>query len=111
MIKLYKDGDRMGIKTDAPDEFTFMGEFATIFADMIEVGKYDGDWQFQLRFWLQYFVELCCKYRGYKADVEESRVLISGNSFMDSPLIAEIDNHDKVVYPREVHELEDGERT
>lgn len=99
--KLYKDGDRMGIQTDAASDLDFIDEFSTLFADMIDEGKYDGDWQFQLRFWLQYLVELCCKYRGYKADVEERRTLASGNSFIDSPLVAEINKKGEVHYPDE----------
>ena len=97
--KLYKDGDRMGIFTDAENADDFVAEFSDLFGHMIEEGRYANDWPFQLRFWLQYLVEICCKYRGYKASVEERRTLASGNSFIDSPLVAMINQKGEVSYP------------
>jgi hypothetical protein len=80
MIELYKDGDRMAILTDAPDEDTFIRDMATVFGGLIEHGSFDYDWEFQFGYWLPAIVDICCKYRGYKNNVAERRVLCSGAS-------------------------------
>lgn len=78
MIELFKDGDQMAIRTDCPTEIAFQMEFAELFSTVIEDGDHDGDWEFQLRYWLPQFVDICCKLRGYKADVETHTVLVAG---------------------------------
>ena len=115
MIELYKDGDHMAILTDAKDEREFMDQVSELLADVIGSdngylrvagnedflyglqewlsGKdntgYSGlsnDWEFQLGRWLPQIVDICCKYRGYKADVLERKVLIAGDSMLsDEP--------------------------
>ncbi len=97
-LKLYKDGDQMAIQTDARDESEFTHAFVALLADMIENKKYEHDWEFQLGFWLPQYVEICCKYRGYKTSVEERRVLIAGSSILTLPLVAEISDRG-VSYP------------
>jgi len=79
MIELFKDGDNMAIRTDASSEDEFIDGFTELLAHMIEKGMYETDWEFQLRFWLPCFVEICCKLRGYKASVKEQRILTSGD--------------------------------
>ena len=78
MVKLYKDGDTMAILTDANDEREFSESFADALSLLIESGKYVGDWSFQLERWLPQYVEICCKYRGYKSNVKEKRLLTAG---------------------------------
>lgn len=92
MVELYKDGDDMVIVTDAQTEGGFLNEFAELLAAMIENGTFDSDWEFQLRFWLPSVVDICCKYRGYKTDVLEKRVLCAGGSGFSGfpPLVSRI---------------------
>lgn len=78
MIEFHKNGDGMAVVTTAPDEDTFVEHFCEALSDLIEAGKYDGDWQFQLRYWLRNFADLVAAYRGYKVDVIERRTLIAG---------------------------------
>jgi len=90
MIELFKDGDMMAIKTDAKDEQTFLYEMSGLFDQMIQDQTFNGtcivndeikmecDWEFQFSFWLPQIVDICCKYRGYKSNVNEKRVLIAG---------------------------------
>ena len=82
MINLYKDGDSMAIETNAKDEHSFNYEFAELLSDIIEEGAHDGDWSFQLQIWLPQYVDICCKYRGYKNNVTETRVLLAGDSMI-----------------------------
>jgi hypothetical protein len=77
-IELYKDGDNMAIATDAKSEVAFLDDMAELFSHMIEAKEYEGDWCFQFSHWLPQIVDLCCKYRGYKSPVHETRVLVAG---------------------------------
>lgn len=82
-VKLYKDGDRMAIWTDADNERLFVDEFHHILSDMIEAGEHDNDWEFQLAYWLPQYVDICCSYRGYKNGVTHKTVLIAGSWYPD----------------------------
>jgi hypothetical protein len=91
MIELYKDGDHMAILTDAPDELDFLSSLSQLLGEMIDAKLFEGDWEFQLGNWLPQIVDICCKYRGYKNDVSERRVLCAGNSgFPNIPLVSKI---------------------
>lgn len=79
MVKLFKSGDDMAIVTDAMDEREFNEHFVEALELLIEGGQYDGDWNFQLSRWLPQYVEICCKFRGYKSSVKERRMLTAGD--------------------------------
>lgn len=104
MIELYKDGDHMAIKTNAINEHVFLCEMSKLLSDMIARGMffnpsfedsdpaalaqaatedkdliYDNDWEFQFYYWLPLIVDICCKYRGLKSDVQERVELIAGD--------------------------------
>ena len=100
MIRLYKDGDTMGIGTDCTDAGEFLNQLSTMLSDMIDRKAHDGDWEFQLRFWLPQTLEICCKLKGYKADVAERRWLLAGAG-EGAPLVATIDDHGKTTLPEE----------
>lgn len=78
MIKLYKDGDNMGIGTDCPDERAFVDQISSSLSWLIDKGRFQGDWEFQLRFWIPQIVDICCKLRGYKSEVHETKWLRAG---------------------------------
>lgn len=78
MVELYKDSDRFGIKTSCSDAPEFLTSTSELLAQMIESGKYDGDWEFVLRGWLPQLVEVACKLKGYRADVVEQKLIIAG---------------------------------
>ena len=95
--KLFKDGDRMAIQTDAPTEDQFMEDFSHILADMADHGTFESDWDFQFRIWLPQVVEVCCAYRGYKTTVSSKRQIIAATGdCIDSPLVAECTDRDIV---------------
>ena len=98
-VQLFKDGDSMAIMTDAKDERQFTDEFVALLARMIDEDSFEGDWEFQLGYWLPQFVALCCKYRGYKADVMERRMLIAGDVYPAKEPIAWIDERGNITYP------------
>ena len=102
--KLYKDGDQMGIWTDAKDEDAFLEEIAKAFDSLIGAGwccaPIDGglasDWEFQFQIWLPQVIELCCKYRGYKSEVIETRALYFG-SIIPSDFLIETDGKHNAI--------------
>ena len=71
----------MGIQTDATNYDQFMTQMTGALAQMIEENQFEHDWEFQLSYWLPQAVEIACKLKGYKADVEEKRVIYSGCGF------------------------------
>lgn len=78
-VKLYKDGDNMGIETNAtkPDEFWLA--FSSHFAELIEDQRFQNDWDFQLSYWLPQAHEIANKLKGYKCHgVQEERLLRCG---------------------------------
>jgi hypothetical protein len=85
---LHKDGDQFAIITTAETEEEFRAQFVQALNDLIEDGRYDGDWRFQLEGWFGPAFEISCKYRGYKASVVERRTLIAGHIDPDAPLLA-----------------------
>jgi hypothetical protein len=103
MTKLYKNGDQMGISTDAVDESQFMGQITTLLAEMVEAKTYEGDWEFQLGYWLPNIVDICCKMRGYKVDVLEKRWICAGSYSPDQDAegVASINNKNEVKINRE----------
>ena len=52
ILTLHKDGDSMGISSRAQTVGEFWDHFCDLFAHLIEGGKYQGDWEFQLQYWL-----------------------------------------------------------
>ena len=91
-IQLFKDGNTMSIVTDEGDERDFSQEFSHLISDMIDENVFGGDWEFQLDIWLPQYVDICCKYRGYKNSVEEKRVLIAGSFSPSSEPVSSIDH-------------------
>ena len=106
----------MGIWTDAEDEREFLDQVAQLFGDLIGHGwctsfqSHSGDqetamacdWEFQFNIWLPQIVEICCKYRGYKSEVKEARVLFYGN-ILPTDFIAEVDNKRGFLIKKEVN--------
>jgi hypothetical protein len=99
MIELWKDGDDMAILTDSIDEDAFIRDFSEIMSAMIDDGTFEGDWDFQLCHWLPSFVDICCKYRGYKNNVYEKRVLAAGGSgFPNTFKVASLDGNKVKIF-------------
>ena len=98
-IQLHKDGDTMAIVTDALDEQDFTQEFSKLLSEMIDENSFEGDWEFQFDIWLPQFVDICCKYRGYKNNVEEKKVLIAGSFTPSSEPVGSIDDHGLTTIP------------
>ena len=98
--KLFKDGDNMAIQTDEREENDFIRSFCHILSNIIEDGIFDHDWYFQLEYWLPQFVDICCKYRGYKNSVFAKTVLLttsSGYDYADGALVAECTDRNEVI--------------
>ena len=100
MIEFHKNGDGMAIVTTAPDEDTFVEHFCEALGKMIDDGKYDGDWEFQLRYWLRNFADLCAAYRGYKVDVQERRTLIAGR-LEPASMVLTVDDRGRVLQAKD----------
>jgi hypothetical protein len=78
VVKFHKDGNSMAISTDAASEAEFMAAVVETLAAKIDSLEHATDWEFQLERWLPQIVNVCCKLRGYKADVTEHRVIVAG---------------------------------
>jgi hypothetical protein len=76
IVKLHKDGDNMAMSTNAQSEQEFLTALLPELAARLE--HHADDLEFQLERWIPQIVDLCCKLRGYKADVREHRVLVAG---------------------------------
>lgn len=77
MVRFYKDNKALALQTDATDEREFTQDFATAFEDYITGDKFEG--RHEIERWLNGYAEICCKMRGYKADVKEQRLLTFGD--------------------------------
>ena len=77
-VKLFKDGDHMGVETNADSEEVFRSLFAQRISDLIDSGRFRGDWEFQLGYWLESFSDICCKLRGHRSGAEARSVLRAG---------------------------------
>lgn len=85
---LHKDSHDFAIVTTAEDERSFREQFAMALSQIIEDGKYDGDWYFQLEGWLAPAAEIFCRFRGYKAAVVERRTIVAGVLDPDEAVVA-----------------------
>lgn len=101
--QFYKDADRFGIGTAAATEEEFIEDFAKFFSQTIDSGYYQGDHEFQLNGWLPKLIEICCRFRGYKADVSEQRVIVCGDiNFPVNLIEGEVTNRKEVVMSKSV---------
>lgn len=88
VVRLHKDGDVMGISTDALTEEAFyhalIPALSKAIEDYVPSPEREGfDVEFQFERWIPQIVEIACKLRGYKADVQEHRVLVAGDFYPD----------------------------
>lgn len=77
-VKFYKDGDHMAVETTHTESSDFLDDVAWQLAGMAENRVFEGNWAFPLCHWLPQIVEIACKLRGYKADVEVEQIVRSG---------------------------------
>ena len=80
MVKFYKDGDRMGIKTDCDNPYSLMFESAVALSEMIGSNLFNDDWQFQLEGWLPQLYEICLNFEKPLATVKRSIIYEIGNT-------------------------------
>ena len=108
-VKLYKDGDRMGIMTDISNEDDFIDKVSHALENLIMREAHVGDWHFQFIHWLPCIVDICGSMRGYKTNVHKIIETYSGSvSHPDHPVIS-IDSKGRVVDNGNGTELTSGE--
>ncbi len=71
-VRLHRDGEQFAVSTNAETERDFLDGMASALASQ-DCGA--GE----LAKWLPLIVDVTCKMRGYKADVQEKRVIIAGS--------------------------------
>lgn len=103
-VRLFKSGDSMGIQTTATTADEFWREFSKLLAELIEAGSYESDWEFQLIFWLPQAFECAARLKGYKADVQEERVIYAGAAFL--PESADVTPREEALPEVPVEELQ-----
>ena len=73
----FKDGNNMGISTTSRDAEEFIYEVSQILSAMIDRRLYEGDWEFQLSYWIPDIVHLV---EQLKANRDSRRYHESGNT-------------------------------
>jgi hypothetical protein len=78
-VKLWKEGDHMGIETNASDIKDFQYLMAEALSTLIENKRFEGDWMFQLELWIPNMLEIAYALKGYKSDVEKDTIIRAGD--------------------------------
>lgn len=96
MIKFYKNGDEMALRTDARNENELITEFSKGLALLIEMEEYKGNWDYVLMGWIPALNELVLAYRGYKAKVNRRVMYTAGDRIMsDKDVVAYFPEEEK----------------
>lgn len=90
MVKIYRNGENLGLMTDSDSEETFVRDFTAVFSAAMK-----KDPKLALQPVLVCFADVVAKLRGYKSNVR-TRTLIEAGIFVpdDEDLIAAVDGHD-----------------
>lgn len=91
MVKFFKDGKALALQTDANNEQDFTNDFGLALQDYMTSPSFEGN--YELNAWLKSYAEICCKMRGYKADVREQRLLTVGEINPASETCVNITEH------------------
>jgi hypothetical protein len=91
MVKFFRDGKTLALQTDAGDERLFTQDFAIALQDFMASPQFEG--MHQVETWLKSYAEICCKMRGYKADVKEQRLLTVGDIQPASETLINVAEH------------------
>lgn len=86
MIQIYEDKNGTAITTDAVDEREFIENMSSLIYESIVTAKPDEDWHARLGQLLPQVVDIACRYRGYKSNVTEKRVLTTGQVLSGIPI-------------------------
>lgn len=94
MLEFYEDEKGSGIRSNAKDEREFLDWAAKLISQIIvpnaqiegmDIEGCTEHWEGMLKNFLPRIIEICCKYRGYKSEVMEQRILISGQILGGDP--------------------------
>lgn len=80
-VKLFNREGRFGVQTTASTTEEFMSEFSALLLELIGAG-YFAENREALGVWQTQAFEVNAKLRGYKADVQEERLIYAGASFV-----------------------------
>ena len=107
MLEFHKDGDHMGIVTDAESEDDFTRAVASALSDMIDKQCYTSDWAFQLELWLPAYADIIGALRGYKTGAEKHTVYSAGRPYGE--VVGRMERNGFVVYEKPCVYDENGE--
>ncbi len=77
-VKLFREGDRFAIETNADTEDDFHHAFCEELNAVIRAPAAETDTAFQLLGWVGYYAEIVCKLRGYKSEATVRRIIQAG---------------------------------
>lgn len=93
VIEFFKNGEELAIRTSATTEDRFLTACARALESMIDEELFKGDWEFQLRQWLQSIVEISNRIKGYKSpEVREQRLLMAGSLSVNGKKVCSINS-------------------
>lgn len=84
MVRIYNDNGRIAVMTDAQDERAFIESVSTLLGEYIHQSENHviiEHWGRYLKEIIPQIIDLSCKYRGYKNNVSERRLLYAGQVF------------------------------
>jgi len=99
MIRLYKDGNCMGIVTDEENEEAFRESFCQALESLIEGKIFCQDWEFQLYRWLENYADICDFYRHRPEERYHARVMVK--KLFQAGSIPASDQHKSLIYDSE----------
>lgn len=81
--ELYLENGKTAIRTQANTEAAFLSDITPLLIGIVEkFGDNPKERETRISAWLTQSVDVCCKLRGYKSDVDEERVLIAGDRLL-----------------------------
>jgi hypothetical protein len=95
---LYLEDGKTAIRTQAATEDVFLSDFSTLLVGAIK--KFNGNQkeaELHVKAFCSQAVDLCCKLRGYKADVDEERILIAGDRLLTSAPLLTVNEQGKLA--------------
>ena len=91
--EFYLEDGKTAIRTQARTEDEFLSGIAALCADAAVSAPVSDPKEIipRLKSWIGQCVDICCKLRGYKADVDEERILIAGGRMLSATPIRMVD--------------------
>lgn len=86
-VRLHKDGNVMGISTNAKTEYELTTAFAQALASLIQAGTFEDDWEFQFMLWLPQYASLVRALRDGHVVTEDVEQIMATGGWDSTPVV------------------------